>query len=855
MLRAAAAPERFLDRGFARFLSRTKGALHRPKRSYALDLGVTLPLDLTRFLNATRGGAVGDFVARSPATTLLALIQRAYKGPTERAELHGLLSGAVPFGVTREDGHVLLYFITDPPARSVIATLEPSASDPRRRRTSTSTAPGVSLICRGAAALALMCAMHAAEDDDDSPESAIPESDVLELSTDFNVADEEAVRAHLDRGHTILLLLLGTDPQIRGAIRALAHSPLDVPKVDARLIDKRAKAPLKRPNPFALGPLVEAFFRERDEAALRGQLDEHASSPDAVVKSAASLLMEALDLDEPPRAKRAATVTALLRDLLRRRAVALRTSAAPVLQTTPSDRLAVTRQLMDRIVALPPSAESYAALHDREETLLALAELGDRSVIDELTARAKTGDASAVDMLSALGDESLTSLTGELLQLPNRTRRFEIAVTCMQRELRRRGGPATTRDQTAPLRQLLRDNPMTNWREGLDRGVLVRELVTTLGECEDQESIPMLVEILESTSQEYRAILPVAAYALGKLRHGPALPLLDRLLFSPKDPVSCEVVWAVGAIGEACPADGRALAVSMLEKLHGLEPGAEVMRITALARLLDTPEAPAAERARLPTIDDLRNGLERALWEPAFRQEETSRRRACGLRALEDLSKVALATADPSQFFLGHNAIRHFLTRDDHRVRCAAERAFAAWSFPVPKVRRYFEHTIPEIERRGGVPALLEAIRDPLGVFRHNVATRLSHIGDPRAVRPLAEATARLIAESPTSTYEYDDVPPHLVAFVRALARLNSPEGNDVLIEGLKSDNHQVRAVIAENAPDDERFVPELMAMLGDPRSFLRSRAEKSLTQLGAIPRVTVDPNTTEVVFVRRVEG
>jgi len=54
-----------------------------------------------------------------------------------------------------------------------------------------------------------------------------------------------------------------------------------------------------------------------------------------------------------------------------------------------------------------------------------------------------------------------------------------------------------------------------------------------------------------------------------------------------------------------------------------------------------------------------------------------------------------------------------------------------------------------------------------------------------------------------------------------------------VLIEGLRSGNHQVRAVVAENAPDDERFVPELMAMLGDPRSFLRSRAERSLAALG----------------------
>ena len=47
---------------------------------------------------------------------------------------------------------------------------------------------------------------------------------------------------------------------------------------------------------------------------------------------------------------------------------------------------------------------------------------------------------------------------------------------------------------------------------------------------------------------------------------------------------------------------------------------------------------------------------------------------------------------------------------------------------------------------------MFEAVRDPLGIFRHNVATRLAESNDERAVRPLAEATARLFAEPPTST-------------------------------------------------------------------------------------------------------
>ena len=124
-------------------------------------------------------------------------------------------------------------------------------------------------------------------------------------------------------------------------------------------------------------------------------------------------------------------------------------------------------------------------------------------------------------------------------------------------------------------------------------------------------------------------------------------------------------------------------------------------------------------------------------------------------------------------------------------------------------------------------------------MYRHNVATRLAERADARSVRPLAEATARIFAEPVTSSYEYDDAPKRLVAFVRALARINRPEGNDVLIDGLRNGNHQVRAVVAENAPDDERFVPELRAMLGDPRSFLRSRAERSLTSLGALPSLS----------------
>jgi len=393
------------------------------------------------------------------------------------------------------------------------------------------------------------------------------------------------------------------------------------------------------------------------------------------------------------------------------------------------------------------------------------------------------------------------------------------------------------------LRTLLADNPMPSWREGIERGALVKELVAALGTLRDEAAGTRLLEVLEATSQEYRAVLPVAAWALGRIRHLPALTTLERLLESKKEPPTCEAIWAVGAIGAGHP-EGRLRAGVVLDRMTGLEPGAELVRLTALAKV-------KATTGDGPRTSELKRALERAIWEPAFRQEESSRRRIWALRSLEELAAERPAPGsgtttrgrggrsdDIHPYFLGHEAVRYFVTRDDHRVRRAAEEAFAAWGVPVPATRRYYVVALDELEARGGVDALHEALRDPLGVFRHNVATRLAALGHPSSVRPLAEATARLFAEPPTSTYEYDDAPSHLVAFVRALAKLNQPEGNDVLIEGLRTGNHQVRAVVADNAPDDERFVPELEAMLGDPRSFLRSRAERSLASLGVSPRV-----------------
>ena len=75
-------------------------------------------------------------------------------------------------------------------------------------------------------------------------------------------------------------------------------------------------------------------------------------------------------------------------------------------------------------------------------------------------------------------------------------------------------------------------------------------------------------------------------------------------------------------------------------------------------------------------------------------------------------------------------------------------------------------------------------------------------------------------------------------------------EGVGVLIEALRSGNHQVRAVVAEHAPPDERIVPELLMMLEDPRSFLRSRAERALESMRTGTPAPPDPSR-----IRLVEG
>lgn len=851
MLRAAATPELFLTRGLARFVSRLDAATPR-ERTRASELAgapraafsVELPRELVQLFEASEGRALGDFVPTGSRPGALrpdafaTILAAARRTPVGRARLCAYLAGTVPFGITRS-GELWLYVLGEPasPSRGVIATLAPAVpSTPR-------------LAFRGASTFAFACAL------DESAATGEDTSRVTELRSRLpspGVAEQEGVRAAFERAAALLDLLTASDSAVRRTAKRLSVRPFEPPHPPLKVRGQGPKA--DRVTSLALGPLVEAFFR-KDGLELDAIVGAQLGSRDALVREAAALLAGALVTTTKPR-------TAAARELARRRAIALRAARAEATpaQASSADRAQLTRRIVELVDAAPVATDPLATTEPREEALRALAELGERSAVPSLVARAVTGDVAAVDMLAALGDpQAIGPLVGLLQRQPQRYRLLEAAVV-------RALAALDARSATGELRQLLTDNPMPSWREGIERGVLVKELVAALGALRDDDAGPRLLAVLEATSQEYRAILPIAAWAVGRIRHLPALATLARLLSSPKEPPTCEAIWAVGEIGAAHP-DARTRAGEILDALTGLEPGAEMVRLTALAKT----RGPSGEAPR-PT--ELRRALERAVWEPAFRQGESSRRRTWALRSLEELAAARAAASsssdrsstslvssdgppssrrgrasrppkadDADPYFLGHEAVRYFVTRDDHRVRRAAVSAFTAWGVPVPATRRYYVAVLDDLEARGGLDALHEALRDPLGIFRHNVATRLAERAHTSSVRPLAEATARLFAEPPTSTYEYDDAPSHLVAFVRALARLNRPEGNDVLIEGLRAGNHQVRAVVAENAPDDARFVPELMAMLGDPRSFLRSRAERSLASLGVSTRdVAGDP-------------
>lgn len=455
--------------------------------------------------------------------------------------------------------------------------------------------------------------------------------------------------------------------------------------------------------------------------------------------------------------------------------------------------------------------------NEREEALLALGAHGRPVLVPLLVGRALREDLRAIDMLGALGDARAIPPLLSLLDRPSqRYRHVETSVVSALRALGAR--PAVPR-----LLALLADNPLRDWKEGLERGPLVKELVATLGVLGDAAAAGPIHELLRSQSLEVRPIVSTCAEALGRLRFGPAAPRmreLTRLAATLRDGVPAELVWALGQLStgvEEGPSRDTLRAVELADK------AADVVRVAALAKLGEGAASAAAGSAVL----DFEGALERAIWEPGFKREETSRRRVWAFRCLAELGGA--------EFDM--DAVRYFVTLDDHAVRHAATEAFRLRGQRVPRVRPYYKMELPSIERRG-LDALHQALHDKNGVFRYNVALRIADIGHPSSVGPLVRSIRRLFEEPLTSTYEYDDAPHHLVWFCKALKRMGDPRGNVALIEGLSSTDPHVRAVVADDPPDDPRVVPELIRLLDDPRSFVRTRAERSLRAFRANPDV-----------------
>lgn len=467
--------------------------------------------------------------------------------------------------------------------------------------------------------------------------------------------------------------------------------------------------------------------------------------------------------------------------------------------------------------------DNLVLLNEKEEALLALSEHAHPVLVPLLVGRALREDLRAIEMLGAIGDARATPHLVSLLdRAPQRYRHLETSVVSALRGL-------DARVAAPRLASLLADNPLRDWKEGLERGPLVRELVVTLGAI-GASAAPagaLLFELLSSKSLEYRPLYPICAEALARLDHTAAAPRLrelTRIAATQRDGVPTELLWALGQLGGSSADEARDTR-DLARDVVLADRAAEVVRLATMTKL----------GAKVEGFDD---ALERALWEPAFKREETSRRRVWAFRCFEESGGV--------EFDM--DAVRYFVTLDDHAVRRAATAAFRAQGHRVPRVRPYYRFLLPEIERRG-LDALHQALHDKNGVFRYNVALRLAAIGHPSSVAPLVRSLRRLFEEPLASTYEYDDAPHHLVWFCKALKRMGDPRGNMALIEGLRSTDPHVRAVIADDPPDDPRALPELVHLLDDPRSFVRTRAERALASHRD------DPEVQRMLAARVVHG
>ncbi len=447
--------------------------------------------------------------------------------------------------------------------------------------------------------------------------------------------------------------------------------------------------------------------------------------------------------------------------------------------------------------------------HEREEALIALGELGSSQIVPLLVGRARRGDRKAVEMLAALKDPR--AVPHLLALLDGKADRYHHFDTAVVHALRTHGA----RGAVPKLLAILARNPLSDWKTGIERGDLVQEVVLALGALGDRAATPALLKVLASTNKEYDEVHPLAAGALAALGASEALGALGERLDTAREGAAAEEIWAYGEIASKEP-DRRDEARARLAGLTGLDMAAEVVRAAALAKL---------GRDHGPFVE----ALSPALTSPGHRKLDTSRQRIWAWRCFGEIGRVSLDA----------ETMHHFVTIDDHAVRAAATRALARQQIVTPDARPYFSFVLDGLEETGGLAALHDAVRDPWGVFRYNVALRLARIADKASVRVLCDVMRALYEEPVTSTYDYDDPPFHLRWFARSLGSFQDLEASSCLIEGLASANHHVRQVIASDSPKDDRVIPALVRLLDDPRPLLRSRAQHALESFKKSPAYT----------------
>jgi len=464
--------------------------------------------------------------------------------------------------------------------------------------------------------------------------------------------------------------------------------------------------------------------------------------------------------------------------------------------------LATTFAIVDYIDSDGHVHDNMVVTNEREEALLALSQLGSKRVVPLLLSRAVAGDRKAVDMVGALGDpRSIPHLEGLLFSPSDPYRRLEIAVVSALRRLK-------AVSTTPTLCRLLEENQLSDWRKGIERGALVREILSTLGALGDLSAQTTLMAALSSQLKEHKELMPLSARALGDLGASNAGDLLISTISSLRSPPSVDFFWALLRISSK-----HAGAHALLQSLSPADLASEVVRIAGVG-----------------SADEFANAFYKATTEPAYRLSDTLERRAWAWRALGERTDISIRA----------DAITKGVTSDEHEVRGAALRSLRTANRSFPEARYYFRVVVDAIEQEGGDAALGDAVADPLGVFRYNAALKLAAKGAP--MERVAEVARKMFAEPALSSFDYSDPPHALEWFVRALAKSKHPKAHEALLAAFESKNAQVRALAVEHAPADDRTRPLMKRLLADESALVRGRSEKALARSLGSPSFSMSP-------------